>query len=211
MRSLVVFIPVGFLAIAALASGSPDRPESGLINTLDRCFQERFEAIDEKQFGLARIPTTPQHGEFRRFQPSTPAEKHAVGDLSRQGWDAVFMVASQHGLAAHRRAQRAGATRVGKPVSPPILLSTGESPSPGPTATALQDLQDATIADISRADRALSSVSSVSGWTLIKRAIPASKAECLRCHQTDPNGKRVRLGDALGLAIYGFRKRPTLR
>ena len=52
-----------------------------------------------------------------------------------------------------------------------------------------------------------------SGWNFTARPVRASGTNCLACHQhdevhrsTDPNGA-VKIGDALGVVIYGYRSK----
>ncbi len=197
-RSLLGFAFTAALGLSVVAAAAPrPTPDRGLVNTLDRVVQERFEKIDDT-FGMERILRIdqPYHSEFRRFTPVGKAEKQAVAEVSEQGWDAILLVGSRIVTRTHPDHER-------RVMSQPLVL-TGEKPH-----AALPNGQKILPAGTRAAFAAFAKGKAahelqVDAWHMVARPIRASRKECLSCHKKDADGKRLKIGDPLGVAIYGF-------
>ena len=207
-----------FLPTVALVAAEK-RPEAGLINTVDRTFQSRFEKIDLKMFGVRRVPVTPEHEQLNRFSPETPEDKRLTSSLTESGWEAAFYVAGRKALRWVVAVEDLK-TRVGKEapkpdearslewysnhsVSKPIRLN---KPAPGTGPLPAQDALLPRVREAFKefADKKVSFEFQEAGWHVVARPIPASKQECLNCHKQDEKGKALKVGDPLGVAFYAF-------
>lgn len=207
--------PLPLLCVAAVpiavALSGPREPNLGTVNTLDRLIQERFETLDMVNFGISRIASTPEHSEFRRLRPETPAEREVVRELEKEGLEALFLVAGRRAiqaaksLAPERKPAAADNSHPSlhhfslRAVSRPIRLTAGSTPAPDPR----QVLPHAAAA-FQRFERAGSHEFRVGSWDVVARPLRATRKECLSCHQKDESGRPLGLGDALGVAMYAF-------
>ncbi len=171
------------LALTALLTpvsyGPPVAPVPLLSSDLDRVVQSRFGSVtkqdeEEGRLGVSRIlePT------YRRkiFAVRSAEEREALGRLREGGWAVTMWVQP--------------------PVDQDALIgpiqTAQEAPERGP---ARGDLLEAAR----RAQRSRAPVQALSGGFQVEaRPVPASSAECLRCHT------RNRLGDPLGAVLYVF-------
>ena len=214
MRAALIVLAV--LPLAALVAAERT-PEAALINTIDRTFQSRFETIDLKAFGMRRIPVVPEHEEFNRFKPENIEDRRIIQSLTERGWEAAFFVAGRGAILVAREAAKkpvARAKPVGvpaegieymlhSPVSKPVRLNSpraGGAPLPSP---------DDLLPHVPSAFRDFAAKRGThtfkeSGWFVVARPVPASKRECLSCHEFDESGKALKVGDPLGVAFYAF-------
>jgi hypothetical protein len=216
MRNALVLL--AFLPAATLVA-APTRPEAGLVNTIDRTFQSRFEKIDGMMLGLSRIPTTPEHRELILFTPENDEDKRLTTTLKESGWEAAFFVAGRNALhqaatLALLRKKNPNDPRLSqgevvdsfvhrRSVSKPVRMT---KPVAG---TAALPSQIALIPRVSDAFQAFAAKKASyefedAGWKFTARPIPASKTACLKCHKTDESGKALKVGDPLGVAFYAF-------
>lgn len=194
-RQLFAFVFTAALGLGVVAAAAPrPTPDRGLVNTLDRVVQERFEMI-ESNFGFERMLRVdqPYHREFRHFVPADDAEKRAVADVGEQGWDAILIVGSRIVSPAHPR----------RFLSVPLVLSAEKPHAPLPDRQkALPAKAGAAFAAFAKGKPAYEF--EADAWHMVARPIRASRKECLSCHKKDADGKRLKVGDPLGVAIYGF-------
>jgi hypothetical protein len=201
------------LATAALAvSSSGTSPVDGLDYTL----QERFRTLDG--FGMARIPTVPQH--VYQFDPVTPDEKAAVEDLRKHGW-MVGLYLGGRGLLrpplSESEWERAGKHSTRRAISPPLVISGQTTPEGLPKPWELQAIGRKALEASARSDRY---TASLGRWSVDVRPIRANRAACFECHTAEgaPDDRQpgvgrqadLKIGDALGVAIYVYRRQPRL-
>jgi hypothetical protein len=207
-----------FLLPAVALMAAEKRPEAGLINTVDRTFQSRFEKIDLKVFGMRRIPVTPEHDEFNRFSPENAEDRRVTTALTESGWEGAFFVAGRKALhwaiALKDYRERRAKEEAPDPndrseafhshaVSKAIRLNPPVKGTPRlPTQTALLLRVGDSLKHF--AAKEPSYEFKEAGWLVVARPIPASKVACLKCHQKDEAGKALKLGDPLGIAFYAF-------
>ena len=196
---------------------APAPPESHPLDALDRAVQKRFHNVIG--FGMARIATE------RKFEPTTPEEKEAVGGLRRDGYKIGLYLAGRGILAETPAEARVVKTRFGygfgAALSGPIFVSSsGLKGLPG----------GAELWEETR--RALESFAAGGGrygfnagpWEVEARPVRASDESCLKCHSPDmtveygqtPDGRltasyerkgaALKVGDPLGVLLYAYRK-----
>src|SRR3954470_24340896 len=116
-------------ALLVLAAGSRSGaeardpgPDIATVNTLDRLWQERFQTVDYKNFGVSRIaPTLPPHPAMRHFKPETDVEKGAVQEMQDSGWDAALLVVGRNAL---RYVRQPGAAEPSGPAGAAVSLDS---------------------------------------------------------------------------------------
>jgi len=206
---------------------SPDtgiipRADRESLDKLDYSFQQRFQTIDGINFGLSRIPTMPEHNEFRTVRAQTPEEKQAVAHLTGQDRQALFMVAGLRAVTFQPRvpASKAGAPSIepkqGNPLPHAYPIDAPDSPfnrvitqpiwlagKPGALAPPKQsDLMDgvkASFAAFATKDR---HEFTAGEWRVLARPVRIGKSGCLKCHQQGPSGESLHNGDVVGAALY---------
>jgi hypothetical protein len=192
-----------------------------VIDALDECIQKRFSKADDGMFGMARVPTGAEH--VRSFLPATLEESEVVSELERGGWQVGFYLAGRQVLGLkpeHKLPYGGGYPGFGGP----ILISPQMRQDRPIEQIGLPDLGDLW----ERAQKAMLSFDSkdqydfsFGKWSMAARPIRAGES-CLRCHNNvkyghgdavprshAPSPTPVKVGDALGAAIYAYARKQT--
>jgi hypothetical protein len=197
---------------ASSSGGAVTRSVRGAtaIEALDYSIQERFRNLSG--FGMARMPVTPQHVD--RFDPETSDEKAAVAGLRDRGWT-VGLYLGGRGLLDPPMTESEwtgdGPYSFRKAISEPIIIVGDITPEDLPRPWELQAIGRRALEASTATDRY---EDSFGRWSVDARAVRANQVACLKCHtagrandfrsrDTDP-GATLRLGDALGVAIYVY-------
>lgn len=190
----------------------PDGFPTDLLNQLDHSFQARFGQINMTRFSLEPIATIPRHGEYRRLQAEGDEEVRAVEGFRARGWDGAFRMGSVRNARVHLvRAARAAQPKAASDTIPqhklypvfaaPIHLTNPPSTRPQPTdADLLPAARDSLEAFRRREVHRFRS----GEWWFEARAILMNRKECLDCHKRDVDGSLQKIGDPVGIALYGF-------
>jgi hypothetical protein len=184
MRTITL---VSIIALAAvLLAAAPARLDSvpDAIFRLNECIQLRF--LDAKAFGMRRILPMQYHG-LRTFQPENSNEQAVVDQLRQSGYEVVFYLLGDN----PRRSAVQGPAfitpiRAGQFPQPDTLLDDGRR--------ALLSFQKGEGYDIRK-----------DGWTVAMRPLRASNEACVRCHVAGGAESKLKIGDALGVAMYVYR------
>jgi hypothetical protein len=208
MHRRISFLGISLAAAVLAVSSFATSP----VDVLNETLQERFRTLDG--FGMARIPAVPQH--VYQFDPQTSDEKAAVEDLRKRGW-AVGLYLGGRGLLkpplseAEWKDAKEHSTR--KAISQPLVIAGQMTPEGLPKPWELQTIgRKALETSVSR-DRY---TASLGRWSVDVRPIRANRAACFKCHTAEgahnfrPEGAGqqadLRIGDALGVAIYVYRR-----
>ena len=212
----VVASAITLMLLAISAADSQERPRSdgeraqpaharATIVAFDTCLQERFKDVDEG-FGFARImkPGATTH----RFKPENVREDAAVNDLERAHLRVVLYLTGRAVLRSDLPAEwRRELTK-----GPVEVTSTGKDID----ATAAPKPLDLD-ADSRRAMTAFAKGEpydfTAPGWNFVALPVRASDASCLECHDENGGthralrnaGSTLRVGDPLGVVLYGYR------
>ena len=186
-----------------------------LISTLDAAIQERFKEVDER-FGIRRVIRV---GETpHAFKPEDATELSAVKALEKADLRVVLYLSGRSGPEPRIDTARSNPGLTWRLVKGPVeithavdgSISAAAEPPPHPL-----DLWD-------DSRRALSAFSKTDlyefqreAWRFMARPVRASDAGCLNCHDDSgttmvPRASRsstLRLGDPLGVVLYGYRAR----
>lgn len=203
-------------------SGIIPRADRESLDKLDYSFQQRFQTIDGINFGLSRIPTMPEHNEFRTVRAETAEEKRAVAQLAGRNRQALFMVAGLRAVTFRGRptassavaqsaapakgSQQPRAYAIDAPDSPynrvithPIWLSGKPGALAPPKQSELLDGVKASFTAFAKSD---SHAFTAGEWRVLARPVRIGKAGCLKCHQQAPGGEKLHNGDVVGAALY---------
>jgi hypothetical protein len=219
--SLSAVFGVGFAAAVHLSATqrAPTDVEraAALISAFDGCIQGRFRDVDQS-FGLRRIITpgaTPH-----RFEPESTRELDVVQGLEAEGFQVVLYLTGRRVLRPKPQISRAEEDFMGAIIKGPVLITYGAGAAAagaGKAAPRAMDLWD----DSRRAMIAFAKTDSVdfarADWNFLARPVRASDAMCLQCHHEPVPGvdpargievNALKIGDPMGVVIYGFRKTP---
>lgn len=196
--------------------------DCAVIDRLDRCVQQRFSQAD-KVFGFYRmLPTTLY---INHFVPNTPAERAAVTELEQAGWRMGFYLAGRRVLGPTPDLTKF-VPRMHDEQHPiingPLAITSSHAQGrkqelienfgfPAPAAL-WEQAQQAMHAF----DRQNQYDFKVGKWQVTARPIRAM-ASCLACHNDNhpvvsnplrpmPEPRPVKVGDALGIALYAYRR-----
>ena len=186
-KTVIAALP---LVCAIAVSADTSRPELRAIAELNDRIQERFLDVD-KLFGFRRIvkPDDTPH----RFKPENVREMDAVRLLEEARLDVVLYLAGRRVLKPRSEGMERWA-----PKGPVRIASGNRGASEPPAASALwNDARDALIAFGSSTSYEFREP--IGDWKMIARPIRASAEVCLQCHAP------LRLGDPIGVVIYGYR------
>ena len=183
----------------------PSARARATILAFDACVQERFDDVD-RGLGFTRIvkPDAMSH----RFKPENLREDAAVRDLERERLQVVLYLAGRRVLQPDVPA----ALKARLIKGPVEITRSAEDTEPAPAPLDLQ-------ADSRRAMLSFANGEgydfTVADWTFIARPVRASTASCLECHAADGTAFRMptqsvppsslRVGDPLGVVLYGYR------
>ena len=194
-------------AVATTASASDVDPARAirLIAALNDCIQERFRKVEER-FGMSRIVrigATPHV-----FRPEDTVETRAVGDLEAANLEVVLYVAGRTVQRPRVDTSRWSPADAWRLVKGPVAItrssrSTGIAPRVAPDEPpASLDLWDEGRRAFQAFDTRDSHEFQMGSWRFIAKPVRASDVVCLTCHDGS-----VRLGDPLGVVLYGYRAR----
>jgi hypothetical protein len=212
---------VGFAAAVNLSATqrAPTDVEraSALISAFDGCIQGRFRDVDQS-FGLRRIikPGATPH----RFEPESTRELDVVQGLEAEGFQVVLYLTGRRVLRPKPQTSRGEEDLMGAIIKGPVLITHAAGAAAagtGKAAPRAMDLWD----DSRRAMIAFANTDSVdfarADWNFVARPVRASDAMCLQCHHEPVPGvdpargievNALKIGDPMGVVIYGFRKTP---
>jgi hypothetical protein len=215
-RSTIIGILLAGIALAGTGLSAPTAAAQGrrgfepLLAALNDCIQERFKDVDEG-FGfrrLVRIGDTPH-----RFRPENAREMTAVGALERSGLQVVLYLAGRRVLQPIADPADFEAI-IGRLMikGPARVTSADATPPEPPSGLDLWTESRRAMASFERAD---SHEFTLRDWAFTARPVRAISRACLRCHIADgsatpwpkssPAGD-LRVGDALGVILYGVQK-----
>jgi hypothetical protein len=180
------------------AEGSP-------IDSLDKCIQGRMHRDDA--FGMERLvhPLIQLHKEF---DPKTPAERAAVEGLRSSGWTVGLRLGGRSLLGGLPTAEG----NDDRAISPSIGVTQGKLSDDQPGPDDLREIARKAL-QASEENGPGTAAGSIGRWSVEARVIRADRQDCLACHQprdaNAPRDRRLKVGDALGVAIYfSTRDRP---
>lgn len=234
MRSLklTLFLLIAGIVMVSVQSGvssqSQDKPKPkpdalmlgcSIVDPIDDCIQELFSKADFR-FGMTRVPTRRSHMSY--FAPSTQKEAAAVKELDGAGWQMGFYLAGRSILGE-------------KPAANTFFEYGHKHPVIGGPVAITGTLNRKTIEHIreelpepaelwdqgQKAMRAFETSERyeffVGNWKVEARPIRARES-CLKCHNNDdktevidlnhaPSKTPIKVGDALGVAMYAYTKK----
>jgi hypothetical protein len=158
--------------------------EQRVLSSLNDCIQERFKDI-KGGFGMSRIAKPVAHG----FRPENVREMASVRELELANLEVVFYLAGRRGIIKGPVAITASSSRAASSAAPPSARDVWD------------ESQQAMRLFTARESHEFVN----SGWTFVARPVRASDQICLRCHRS-ATGPALQLGDAIGAALYGYRK-----
>lgn len=180
--------------------------EEDPIGPLDRRVQERMHSGE--MFGMRRIITQDEH--LARFAVESPEDEAVVAQLREDGWKVGIYIASRRVLAPEPERQatpRVVSQSPQKPsseefwdISSPINVTARGTEIDLPKPKRLREIA---VRALTEADRHDSVTGSIARWRLDARVVRADREKCLGCHSGSV-GPALKLGDALGVAIYAF-------
>jgi len=220
-----VLIAIGLtqtgIAQQTIRQGRAAEAEYALLDALNDCVQDRFKDLSTGLFGLSRVARPMPAGPHRFFAENLN-ERSALDHLEAAGLRVVVYLAG--------RAVLAGATPAVKPPSAVALIARQSSPdaarpavqgpisvTPRSSGAALPDMLAAgdLLEESRRAILAFAEVESTEfargSWRFVARPLRASADACLSCHASRAPvaaGTTLRMGDALGAVLYGYRQVP---
>lgn len=184
--------------------------EADLIAALDDCIQQRFLDVD-KGFGFSRVirPGSTPH----RFKAENAKELTIVEYLTGARLDVVLYLAGRRIVEAKLNSEDVDSI-AGSLIKGPVSITPGDKqvaglPTPGQLLNrgreAMQAFQGSGKYDFSLGE-----------WKFITRPVRASDATCLNCHQRNgttlfsrgkigEDSKSLKIGDPLGLLVYGYK------
>ena len=190
LRLSLALAAAGLISATAAGIQSSTQPPDDPIAALDCAIHERF--LDRRTFGFGRILPNRFHG-VRQFQPENAFEQRVVSELVSKGYQVTLFLVGRWALQA-----------------PPDMIDVNRLGLQGPAFITHADTSYPDAAKLLALGRqALQNFSHSEGyevregeWTAAVRPLRATKQTCVNCHA----GQGVKIGDALGTAIYVYRK-----
>ena len=210
--STASMLAAAFVAPSAATTSSGQEPERAAIVAFDQCIQERFKDVDEG-FGYRRIATI---GETpHRFDAENAKELFAVRELQRARMRVMLYLTGRRVLGPKPEAS-AGPAVFSRIIKGPALVTPTDADASAPVPRDLWD--DSRNAMLAFANSDLYEFSA-GAWKFTARPVRATDTMCLKCHAADGTTRSVfsavdsslRVGDPLGVVIYGYRPLGTLR
>jgi hypothetical protein len=186
--------------------------EDSPVESLNQCIQDRFRNLD--RFGMSRMSV-----HSWSFYPVTPEERSAVTRLREDGWEVGFYLGGRELLErpgiTEAEWNEADESSFRRAVSKPISITGQEPPPDLPRPWELWGHARKALAASDVAD---SYTASVGRWSIDARPVRADRQVCLKCHDEggatafpspdEEGGRPLRVGDALGVAIYVYARPP---
>jgi hypothetical protein len=221
-----VFVVIRVVAVAAVvwaATASAHSQEANtrrssgaeaLIDAFDECIQDRFTDLTINRFGVVRVTPASPHA----FFANNLREESIVQYLEVARLNVVMYVGGRKLLAekGYSITPQRGALvlvpgRNGAQLDGPILvtpLGYHAPPRDAPPAATLIDDATRTLRTFGQSN---ATSFSAGGWEFAARPVRASSQACLGCHRRVSSGastNALQIGDALGVVLYGYQKRP---
>jgi hypothetical protein len=202
-----VFAGISMLSAAQV----PRATDAQLVAALNDCIQERFKDVDE-QFGIRRIVRIGDGP--HRFKPESARELSAVRDLERARLRVVLYLAGRRVLQPRPDVPLPDVTIGLQPIKGPVLVAPAVVATPD--APASMTLWDESARAMRAFERADIHNFAVGAWKFTAHPVRASDPMCLRCHSADGSAsmwsrpapeQSLRIGDALGVVLYGVQTR----
>ena len=155
---------------------------------------------------MSRVLPNRFHGVLQ-FQPESAAEQRAVAELRQSGYQVVFFLAGRHVLDA--APPDAYFSRFG--LQGPAFIVHSDAATGLPKREALlAEARAAMQAFVENGPASPGYDVRLGDWSLAVRPLRAGSQACVACHTSGPgslvrNTTSLRLGDALGLAMYLYR------
>jgi hypothetical protein len=199
-----------FVARSSLPGQPGSRPTettaNPLIDELNHCIQARF--LHKEGIGMARIADFSNH--MGRFVPETPEEHSAIRSLTDARIRVGFYLAGRSVLGLQPADAAAESPSALAGVRRPVSITERELPAELPKPSDLLAIAKTGLLMSKTHDRY---AIGLGDWTVDVRPVRASKPMCLECHLVTDSLKdgaasdQLRLGDALGVAIYVYAPR----
>ncbi len=189
-----------------------DQPELRLINDLDKVIQHRFLTLPA--FGIRRIGPNP-NPHLEHFEPHTADERLVVANLERGDWKVGIYLMGRRAYELpdiknlNGPKQLTVQYKLNDPV--PVTSNVKKSELYGP-----KRLRDGVDKAFERFREGDTFDFSIGEWSYVARPVRAGEA-CMKCHQdmfvTAKVGNKKyqyrnrRVGDAIGVLVYAFRKK----
>ncbi len=210
-------------------------PPDRLVADLDEAVQIRFAYFDliRGVFGTSRVLQDRQvagHGTLmpapqivaegpmrgtwvRRRDPVRPArwdsvrvadDYDPVKALDHAGWESAVAIATRVPSKKQGLVSRFLGGRKGVRLSRDPLILTSET---GSTPPSHEEKERAGIEALAGGETESEKPTRVGMWSVTARPIVAGTRECVRCHSSAMDGKPLRVGDTLAVALYAFKAR----
>jgi hypothetical protein len=216
---VVTGVAVVYSSITPNAAKTGDvRPDSSLVDRIDKAIQERF--LIKPQLGVYRIaPKIKPNTHLREFVPEPGEEYELVKRLKDEGWKVNLYL---FGRSSVRRSYADGVVdkhftttyRTNLPVPITLNVNVKELEKPETLLHRVEDAFDTFQLSEGKSEPVVQFESA--GWFYVARPVRASSEACLACHAdsviTDvvidgqPTFRNRRVGDVNGVLFYGFRK-----
>lgn len=186
---------------ATKLTGPSIATEGSPIDPLDRCVQDRLH--HHQGFGMSRFAD----GLIQRheFVPESAEEESALEGLHGSGRTVGLYLGSRGLLAPEPDASGSDDDR---DIGRPVVVTGGDPPRDMPQA---RDLRKIGREALAAADAGGAATGSLGRWSVDARVVRADRRACLTCHTAEgaapfPSREvgegRLKIGDALGVAIY---------
>jgi hypothetical protein len=190
IRLSLSLLTVSLIAATVGSVSSSNKPEDDPIAALDCAVHERFQ--DRKSFGMARMLPDRFHG-VNQFMAENFFEQRAVSELESKGYQVTMFLVGRWAL--EHTGANVDPARMG--LQGPAYITHAHADAPD--SAKLLALGRQALVAFSRRD----GYDVREGeWTAALRPLRATNGACVQCHA----GQGVKVGDALGAAIYVYRK-----
>jgi hypothetical protein len=200
-------LTAGLLTAAGGRIDAPPTPQADPVARLNDCIQRRF--LDARSFGMGRVLPYRHRGVYQ-FAPENTVEKEIVSELTKKGYQVALFLVGRHVLdtpvGMNARFGLQGPAYVANAIATPLpdndsLLSEGRR--------AMESF-------IAKDDRYAGYDVHHGDWTIAIRPLRATNDSCVACHRVGPgalvrndarnDARQAKLGDALGVAMYAYRR-----
>jgi hypothetical protein len=189
------------------------KSDGELIQDFDALVQARFRNFDD--LGVTRVMTRQHRGFEPVFTPERRDEVIAICNFGACGRDAAIYIAGRGvlGYAGPREYSDRSIPRAGRGISVPVHVAGSYAPAELPPEDRLIALAKAVFTSGNAG-----ASGSAGEWTLEGRPIIARSQSCADCHngrngrpvlqpERYPDAPTLRVGDAVGAALYAVRTR----